>query len=337
MNIFVTGGAGFIGTHTCVELLKKNHKVLVFDNLITGSRTALDRIEEITNHNIDLTIGDIRDYEELVKVMNSFSPDIVIHFAGLKSVNESISDPLKYYDVNVKGALVLLEAMKNVNCKKIIFSSSATVYGEALYLPYDEHHPLSPTNPYGHTKLMIEQILKDWVKSDQDNSAVCLRYFNPIGAHKSGLIGEESTVFTTGLMPHIAKVAAGLTESLFIYGDNYPTRDGTGERDFVHILDLAECHVAVVDKISELDRFQALNVATGRGTTVRELVQTFEKVIGRQIKSVIMDRRSGDVAKCWADPSLSENLLGFKCERSILEMCQDAWRWQRKNPRGYYF
>ena len=335
MKIFVTGGAGFIGSHTCVELLINKHEVLVFDNLSNGSEIALKRVEIITQKTLQFVNGDIRDSNTLINIMKNFKPDAVLHFAGLKAVNESVADPIKYYDINVRGTVELLAAMKLSDCFKIIFSSSATVYGNASYLPFDELHRLNPTNPYGRTKLMIEKILEDWVYSSYQNHAVCLRYFNPIGAHISGFIGEDPANTPNNLMPYISQVVAGQRAYLSIFGDDYPTRDGTGERDYIHVCDLALGHLRAVEKISALDRFQVLNLGTGIGTTVQELVDVFQMVSGRTIPIKIAPRRPGDVAQSWADPSSANALLDIKFVKTIQEMCADTWRWQNKNPNGY--
>ena len=337
MKIFVTGGAGFIGSHTCVELLNSKHEVLVYDNLSNGSEIALKRVELISKKSLQFVNGDIRESNTLIKIMKNFKPDAVLHFAGLKSVNESAANPIQYYDVNVRGTVELLAAMKASDCTKIIFSSSATVYGDASYLPFDELHSLNPTNPYGRTKLMVEKILEDWVDSGNQNHAICLRYFNPIGAHETGFIGEDSFNTPNNLMPYILQVVMGHRPHLSIYGDDYPTRDGTGERDYVHVCDLALGHVRAVEKIYKLDRFQVLNLGTGIGTTVRELVDVFQKVSGKTIPIKIAQRRSGDVAQSWADPSSANALLGIKFEKTIQDMCLDTWRWQNKNPDGYNY
>lgn len=335
MKIFVTGGAGYIGSHTCLELLKKKHEVVVYDNLSNGSMTALNRVKLLSNSNLEFIKGDIRSKDHLNEVMCRFSPDIVIHFAGLKSVEESTINPLKYYDVNVSGSLSLLTAMRKSGCTKIIFSSSATVYGEPNYLPYDEAHAVKPINAYGQTKRVVEQILLDWVPSNNSNQAIVLRYFNPIGAHESGLIGENPLGDLNNIMPYIAQVALGQRPHLSIYGDDYPTRDGTGERDYIHVVDLATYHLKAAENLNRLQKFQILNLGTGSGTTVKELVTVFEQETGQLIKTKITERRLGDVAKAWADPSLAEELLKYKCKRTIENMCRDVWHWQKLNPRGY--
>ena len=335
MKILLTGGAGYIGTHTLVELLKDKHEVLIVDNFSNSSTIALDRVRSITGCDFEICDGDIRNKDTINHLFQRFKPDAVIHFAGLKSVSESVANPIAYYDVNVCGTLEILKAMKKVNCQKIIFSSSATVYGEPKYLPYDEYHPLNPTNPYGMSKLVVENLLNDWVKSNSENRAVCLRYFNPVGAHRSGLIGEDPQGIPSNIMPYISQVAVKKVPYLNIFGDNYTTRDGTGERDYIHVVDLAIFHVKALEKILDLNPFQALNLGTGNSTTVKELVKAFEDTSKEKIKIKIVNSRSGDVAKSWANSSLAEEALGYKCKFSILDMCRDAWRWQSRNPSGY--
>ncbi|MDA9666188.1 UDP-glucose 4-epimerase GalE, partial [bacterium] len=320
-RVFVTGGAGYIGTHACVELLKSGHEVFVYDNLNTGFFEALERIKIITNKSFGFLKADIRDKNTLLGALVKFNPDVVLHFAGLKAVNDSIKDPLAYYDVNVVGSLNLLEAINASNCKNIIFSSSATVYGEAKYLPYDEKHSANPVNPYGKTKFTVEQILGDWVISHQGCKAVCLRYFNPVGAHESGLIGEDSQSVPNNLMPFILQVAAGRRKYLSIFGDDYATRDGTGERDFVHVVDLAQGHVKIVDKLNGLKDFEIFNFGTGSGSTVKELVSIFEKVSGKKIKLKIERRRAGDIAISYTDPTLAKKVLGISFDRTLEDMC----------------
>lgn len=334
-KIFITGGAGYIGSHTCIEFLKSGHKILVYDDLSTGSFEALERVKLITNKQMELVQNDIRNKCALEKAICDFQPDVVVHFAGLKSVAESMKHPMRYYDVNVRGSLNLLEAMSSTRCQSIVFSSSATVYAEDQNLPYDENHMLNPINPYGRTKLIFEQILNDWVRSFDGNRAVCLRYFNPVGAHASGLIGENPHGEPNNLMPFISEVAAGQREYLSIYGNNYSTRDGTGERDFIHVTDLAYGHLKAVERLTCFDYFQVLNLGTGMGTTVKELISAFEKVSGKKINSVIKNRRSGDVARSLADPSLAAKLLGISSHQTIEDMCRDTWHWKSKNPNGF--
>jgi len=335
MRVLVTGGAGYIGTHTCVALLQNNHEVLVFDNLSNSSPVAIDRISLITNRSVEFIEGDIRDNALLIKVMREFSPEAVIHFAGLKAVGESVGDPLKYYDVNVRGSLELLKAMEAVGCNRLIFSSSATVYGLPEYLPYKEDHPTAPTNPYGQSKLMVERILQDWINANNSRRALCLRYFNPVGAHVSGLIGEDPKNTPNNLMPFISQTAAGRLTELSIFGDDYDTRDGTGERDYIHVSDLANGHLLALERHKLLDHFQILNLGTGSGTTVKELIKEFEISTQQKIKIKISKRRPGDISKSYADATLAAKLLDFKCEKSISDMCRDTWNWQKKNLYGY--
>jgi len=335
MRVLVTGGAGYIGTHTCVSLLEKNHEVLVFDNLSNSSPVALDRVKLITKKSFEFIEGDIRDQTTLLKVIRDFLPDAVIHFAGLKSVGESVEDPLQYYDVNVHGSLQLLKAMEIFDCNLLVFSSSATVYGPAKYLPYDESHPTAPTNPYGQSKLMFELMLKDWVKSNPKCKALCLRYFNPVGAHISGLIGEDPKNTPNNLMPLIVQTAAGRQTELSIFGADYDTRDGTGERDYIHVSDIANGHLLALEKNKILDPFQIINLGTGSGTTVKELIEEFEVSTHNNIKTKILERRPGDIAKCYADTKLAARLLDFKCTKTISDMCIDSWNWQKQNPKGY--
>ena len=335
MKILVTGGAGYIGAHTCVELLKKGHEVLVFDNLLNSSSIALDRVKLITNQSLKFIEGDVRDYAVLSRVMKEFVPEAVMHFAGLKAVSESIINPLEYYDVNVRGSLEILRAMETIACNLLIFSSSATVYGIPEYLPCDEDHPTSPINPYGRSKLMVERLLEDWVKARRDHKAVCLRYFNPVGAHVSGLIGEDPRDTPNNLMPFIAQTASGRREQLSIFGGDYDTRDGTGERDYIHVSDLANGHLLALEYHKILERFQVLNLGSGQGTTVQEFVEEFERSTNQKIKREVLGRRPGDIAITYADTRLASRLINFRCEKSITHMCIDTWNWQKNNPNGY--
>jgi len=328
MKVFVTGGAGFIGSHACAELLLHGYQILVFDNLSNSSPKVLNNVEILTRKKIEFVLGDIRDKKHLAESMQQFTPDVVLHFAGLKSVDQSIKAPLKYYDVNVKGSLNVLDAMASANCEMIVFSSSATVYGKANYLPLDEQHPLNPTSPYGFTKMVVEKVLDDWTKSGSKKRAVCLRYFNPVGAHTSGMIGELLSSSSSNLMPFILKVAVGLEDELVVFGNDYPTKDGTGERDYIHVSDLAMGHLKAIERIKTLNRFQTLNLGTGKSISVLELKRAFERVSGKKIKIRIAERRPGDLATSWADTSLAERLLDISFTRSIEEMCQDAWKWQ---------
>ena len=334
MRVLVTGGAGYIGSHTCVELLEAGHEVFVVDNLCNGHEAALERVQDITNRDLQFTNADIRDAKALDKIFNDFKPEAVIHFAGLKAVGESVVDPLIYYDVNVGGSISLLAAMSEVGCDKIVFSSSATVYGKPQYLPYDEEHPTNPVNPYGRTKLIIEGIINDWTKVDVKRKGTILRYFNPVGAHQSGQIGEEPIGIPNNLMPYIAQVADGRREYLNIFGNDYETADGTGARDYIHVVDLALAHIGALNQ-SKLDKFEVLNIGAGKSTTVLELVSKFEEISGVPIKSKYSPRRDGDLAAFWADSSKSFEKMDWKPERNIKKICEDTWRWHKLNPTGY--
>jgi UDP-glucose 4-epimerase len=334
MRVLVTGGAGYIGSHTCVELLEAGHEVFVVDNLCNGHEAALKRVQGITHRELQFMNSDIRDTVALDKIFNTFKPEAVIHFAGLKAVGESVVDPLLYYDVNVGGSISLLSAMSKANCNIIIFSSSATVYGKPQYLPYDENHPTNPVNPYGCTKLMIENIISDWTNVDSKKRGVILRYFNPVGAHKSGQIGEEPIGIPNNLMPYISQVAVGRREYLNIFGNDYDTADGTGARDYIHVVDLALAHISVLNQ-NKLDRFEVLNIGGGKSTTVIELVSKFEEISGVPIKFKYLPRREGDLAAVWADSSKAFEKTSWKTESNIKKICEDTWRWHILNPTGY--
>jgi UDP-glucose 4-epimerase len=334
-KIFVTGGAGYIGSHACVELLRANHEVMVFDDLSNSCEDALRRVELITNCKLSFKLGDIINAGELFDAISSFKPDSIMHFAGLKAVAESVSQPLRYYDVNVRGSINLLSAMDKIDCKEIIFSSSATVYGELNTPPYTEMMPVAPVSPYGRTKLIFESILKDWTATCDTKRAVILRYFNPVGAHTSGLLGEDPRDTPNNLMPLIVQTAQKKRRKLSIYGTDYETRDGTGERDYIHVMDLANGHLKALDKILKLENFQILNLGTGRSTSVAELIDTFEKINNVTVPTSLVKRRPGDVAKSFADPSIARELIGFECKKTLEEMCLDTWNWIQKNPNGY--
>ncbi|MDB2537302.1 UDP-glucose 4-epimerase GalE [Amylibacter sp.] len=334
MKILVTGGAGYIGSHTCVELLKAGHEVFVIDNLSNGHESALERVRLITNCELQFMNADIRDSNALDKIFNTFKPDSVIHFAGLKAVGESVVDPVKYYDVNVGGSISLLSAMSKAECNIIVFSSSATVYGEPQYLPYDEEHPTNPVNPYGRTKLMIENIIQDWTKVDIKRRGTILRYFNPVGAHESGQIGEEPIGVPNNLMPYIAQVADGRREHLNIFGNDYDTLDGTGARDYIHVVDLALAHTIALSQ-NKLNKFEILNIGRGKSTTVLELIKSFEETSGVTIKLKYSPRRDGDLAAFWANSSKSFEKMSWKPKRNIKNICEDTWRWHKLNPTGY--
>ena len=334
MKVLVTGGAGYIGSHTCVELLKVGHEVFVIDNLSNGHEAALERVRLITNCELQFMNADIRDSNALDKIFNTFKPDSVIHFAGLKAVGESVVDPVKYYDVNVGGSISLLSAMSKAECNTIIFSSSATVYGEPQYLPYDEEHPTNPVNPYGRTKLIIENIINDWTKVDKERKGIILRYFNPVGAHESGQIGEDPIGIPNNLMPYIAQVADGRRKHLNIFGNDYETSDGTGARDYIHVVDLALAHVSSLNR-NKFDRFEVLNIGAGKSTTLLELVSKFEEISGVPIKFKYLPRREGDLAAIYADSSKAFEVMSWETERNIKNICEDTWRWHKFNPTGY--
>jgi UDP-glucose 4-epimerase len=329
MNILVTGGAGYIGSHTCVELLVAGHTVTIFDNFQNSTLNCVARIAEISKQAPRIIRGDVRDSEALVKALNDNATDAVIHFAGLKAVGESVEKPLAYYDNNVVGTMRLLEAMSMAGTRKLLFSSSATVYGNPLYLPITESHPLSTTNPYGRGKLVVEDVLRDLQSADSSWQIGILRYFNPVGAHPTGLIGENPLGIPNNLMPFVAQVAYGLRDQLTVWGNDYDTPDGTGVRDYIHVVDLALGHVAALNYLTETPKcLFATNLGTGRGHSVLEMIRTFARISGRNVPLVIGPRREGDVASCYADPRLAEQLFDWRASRSIDEMCEDAWNWQ---------
>ncbi len=338
MSILITGGAGYIGSHTLIALSEASYDFVVYDNLSNSSKESIKRVEKIINKSISLEEGDIRDKELLKKVFEKYDIDSVIHFAGLKAVGESVEKPLEYYDNNIVGTIRLLEVMKEFNCKKIVFSSSATVYGNPKSNPIKEDFPIgNTTNPYGTSKYMIERILKDLYLSDNSFKIVILRYFNPVGAHESGLIGEEPNGIPNNLMPYISQVAVGKREYLNILGTDYDTHDGTGVRDYIHVVDLANGHVKAIDYLNSKDIMKPLivNLGTGIGYSVLDMVKTFEKVSEKKIPYKIVDRRAGDIATCYANPSYAKEVLGWKAERSLEDMCVDSYRWQSNNPDGY--
>jgi UDP-glucose 4-epimerase len=334
MRVLVTGGAGYIGSHTCVELLNAGHEVFVIDNLCNGHEAALERVRGITNCELQSTNADIRDANALDNIFNTFKPEAVIHFAGLKAVGESVANPLKYYEVNVGGSISLLSAMSKAECNTIVFSSSATVYGDPQYLPHDEEHPTNPVNPYGRSKLIIENMIKDWTKVEIKRKGIILRYFNPVGAHESGQIGEDPIGIPNNLMPYIAQVADGRRQYLNIFGSDYETTDGTGARDYIHVVDLALAHTSALNK-NKLDRFEVLNIGVGKSTTVLELVSKFEDISGVPIEFKYLPRREGDLAAFWADSSKALEVMSWKTERNIKNICEDTWRWHKLNPTGY--
>ena len=335
-KILVTGGAGFIGSHTCVELLNAGHEIVILDNFSNSKPEALNRIRKITGKDFKFYEADLLNLSDVEKAFKENDISAVIHFAGLKAVGESVQKPVEYYHNNITGTLMLIQAMRKYNCKKIVFSSSATVYGVNNPVPYVETMPTnSSTNPYGYTKVMIEQILKDVYVSDNDWSVVLLRYFNPIGAHKSGLIGEDPNGIPNNLFPYIAQVATGKLEALGVFGNDYDTPDGTGVRDYIHVVDLAKGHVKALKKIEENPGLAIYNLGTGKGYSVLDIVKNFEAATGVKIPYVIKPRRAGDIATCYCDASKAEKELGWKAENGIREMCEDSWRWQSDNPQGY--
>ena len=336
MSILVTGGVGFIGSHTVVELQNAGYDVVVLDNLCNANPKVLDRIEAITGKKVPFYQADIRDREALNEIFDKESIDSVIHFAGLKAVGESVQKPLEYYDNNISGTLVLVDVMRQHGCKNIIFSSSATGYGDPAFVPITEECPKGVcTNPYGWTKSMLEQILSDIQKADNEWNVVLLRYFNPIGAHKSGTIGENPNGIPNNLMPYITQVAVGKREELGVFGDDYDTPDGTGVRDYIHVVDLALGHVKALKKIEEKAGLKIYNLGTGCGYSVLDVVHNFEKASKVKIPYSIKPRRAGDIATCYADASKAKEELGWEAQYGILEMCEDSWRWQKNNPNGY--
>ena len=336
MAILVTGGAGYIGSHTCIELLKEGYDVVVVDNLYNSSEKAIARVEEISGKKVTFYKADILDREKLNEIFDKESIDSVIHFAGLKAVGESVAKPLEYYHNNMTGTFILCEVMRDHNVKNIIFSSSATVYGDPAFIPITEECPKGKiTNPYGQTKGMLEQVLTDLHVADPEWNVVLLRYFNPIGAHKSGLIGEDPKGIPNNLVPYIAQVAVGKLECLGVFGDDYDTPDGTGVRDYIHVVDLAVGHVKALKKIEEKAGVNIYNLGTGNGYSVLQVVKAFEKACGKTIKYQIKPRRAGDIATCYSDAAKAKEELGWVAERGIEEMCEDSWRWQSNNPNGY--
>jgi UDP-glucose 4-epimerase len=335
MKILVTGGAGYIGSHTCLELLKAGYEVVVVDNLSNSKIESLRRVEELTGKAISFYEVNLLDEQKLDEVFRKHVVDSVIHFAGLKAVGESVSKPLQYYNNNITGTITLCRIMAANNVKNIVFSSSATVYGDPATVPITEDFPLSSTNPYGNSKLFIEHILKDLHTSDKSWNVVLLRYFNPVGAHKSGRIGEDPNDVPNNLMPFVAQVAVGKRAELPVFGSDYPTSDGTGVRDYIHVVDLALGHIKALNKFTENPGVLIYNLGTGTGYSVLDMVKAFEKASGRKVPYKIVDRRPGDIAICYADPTKAKQDLGWQAERGIDEMCEDAWRWQSDNPDGF--
>lgn len=336
MAILVTGGAGYIGSHTCIELLNAGYEVVVLDNLYNSSEKALERVEQITGKKVTFYKADILDKEAMNEIFDKEDIDSVIHFAGLKAVGESVAKPLEYYNNNMTGTFNLCDVMRNHGVKKIIFSSSATVYGDPAFIPITEECPKGKiTNPYGQTKGMLEQVLTDLHVSDPEWNVVLLRYFNPIGAHKSGIIGEDPKGIPNNLVPYIAQVAVGKRECLGVFGDDYDTHDGTGVRDYIHVVDLARGHVKALQKFQDTPDVYIYNLGTGNGYSVLDVLHAFEKACGKKLPYEVKDRRPGDIATCYADPAKAKAELGWEAEYGIEEMCEDSWRWQSQNPDGY--
>ena len=334
-TILVTGGAGYIGSHTSIELIEAGYDIVVVDNLSNSKIEAVKRVESIVNRKITFYKADVCDKDAMRKIFSAHKIDAVINFAGYKAVGESVYKPLEYYENNIYGMLAILDVMREFGVKNLAFSSSATVYGNPHTVPITEDFPLSTTNPYGSTKLFIEYILKDLAKADKEFNIAILRYFNPVGAHPSGLIGEDPNGIPNNLCPYITKVAAGKLERVSVFGADYDTPDGTGVRDFIHVVDLAKGHVLAVNKLLTGSGLFIVNLGTGRGYSVLEMINAFSKALGREIPYVVAPRRTGDIATCYADPSLAEKLIGFKATKTLDDMCRDALNWQMKNPNGY--
>ena len=335
MNILVTGGAGYIGSHTLIELLQAGHQVVVYDNLSNSSAMALERVAQICGQKVELIQANICDRLALDRAFSAHRIDAVIHFAGLKAVGESVEKPLAYYRNNLSGTATLCEAMAAAGVKRLVFSSSATVYGDPQSLPIREDAATGATNPYGRTKLFIEEMLTDLQHSDPEWRIAILRYFNPVGAHPSGLIGEDPQGIPNNLFPFITQVAIGQREALSVFGDDYPTPDGTGVRDYIHVVDLAHGHLCALERLAAKPGGLTVNLGTGQGYSVLEMVKAFAAAAGREIPYRTVARRAGDIASCYADPALAQQELNWKAERGLEQMCQDGWRWQQQNPRGY--
>jgi len=334
-NIMVTGGAGYIGSHTCLELLNAGYQVIVVDNLSNSKITSLQRVQALTDKQLTFIQADLRHKPALEQVFAEHAIDAVIHFAGLKAVGESVSIPIDYYQNNITGTINLLDVMNQAGVRNIVFSSSATVYGDPASLPIIEDFPLSATNPYGRSKLMVEEMLGDVYMSDASWNVALLRYFNPVGAHKSGRIGEDPSDIPNNLMPYISQVAVGKLEQLSVFGGDYPTPDGTGVRDYIHVVDLALGHIRALEKLATSPGLVTYNLGTGQGYSVIEMASAFEQACGQPVPYQIVARRSGDIAACYADPGLAQRELNWKAERGLQEMCEDTWRWQSNNPEGY--
>ncbi len=335
MNVLVTGGMGYIGSHTSIQMIQAGMTPVIFDNLYNSKKTVLDRIEKVSGVRPTFIQGDIRDKAVLVEVLKQHNIEAVIHFAGLKAVGESVTKPLEYYDNNVHGTLVLVDAMREVGVKTLVFSSSATVYGDPASVPITEDFPTSATNPYGRSKLMVEECLTDFHKANPEWSITLLRYFNPVGSHPSGELGEDPQGIPNNLMPFVSQVAVGRREFLSVFGSDYPTKDGTGVRDYIHVMDLSDGHVAALQKVGRKDGLHVYNLGTGNGYSVLEMVKAFESASGKQVPYQLVDRRPGDIAECWADPAKAMKELEWRAERTLEQMTEDTWRWQSNNPQGY--
>lgn len=335
MTVLLTGGAGYIGSHAAVELLNNDYDIVIIDNLSNSHIESIRRIKEITKKDFQFYQMDLLDREALEKLFQKHNFTSVMHFAGLKAVGESVKIPLTYYYNNITGTINLLEVMSENKVKNLVFSSSATVYGDPIQIPINESHPLSATNPYGRTKLMIEEILRDLYISDNSWRIAILRYFNPVGAHESGRIGEDPKGIPNNLVPYITQVAIGKREKLYVFGNDYDTPDGTGVRDYIHVVDLVKGHIKALEYLNEHEGIEAFNLGTGKGYSVLEMVKAFSEVTEKEIPYEIVDRRPGDIATCYADPGKAEKLLGWKAEKDLLQMCEDSWRWQKNNPNGY--
>lgn len=335
MNILVTGGTGYIGSHTCIQLIQAGITPIILDNLYNSKKLVLERIATVTGVTPQFYQGDIRDSELLERIFTQHNIDSVVHFAGLKAVGESVEKPLMYYQNNVAGTLNLIQTMDKAGVKSFIFSSSATVYGDPASVPIGEDFPTSATNPYGRSKLMVEECLTDFQHANPDWSITLLRYFNPVGAHASGLLGEDPQGTPNNLLPFVAQVAVGRREKVGVFGNDYPTPDGTGVRDYIHVVDLADGHLAALNNVGLQAGLHIFNLGTGQGNSVLEMIAAFSKTVGKPIPYQIQPRRAGDIAECWADPSYAEQVLGWKATRSLETMVEDTWRWQSKNPNGY--
>ena len=335
MKVLVTGGMGYIGSHTCIQMIEAGMTPVILDNLYNSKASVLPRIGAEAGVTPKFVQGDIRDKALLVEVLKAHAIEAVIHFAGLKAVGESVEKPLEYYDNNVNGTLVLVNAMREAGVKSLVFSSSATVYGDPATVPITEDFPTSATNPYGRSKLMVEECLTDFQQANPDWSITLLRYFNPVGSHPSGHLGEDPQGIPNNLMPFVSQVAVGRRECLSVFGSDYPTKDGTGVRDYIHVMDLADGHVAALQRVCDKAGLHTYNLGTGNGYSVLEMVHAFEQASGKPVPYQLTDRRPGDIAECWADPAKAEAELGWKATRSLDEMTQDTWRWQSQNPQGY--